>query len=207
VLSVHPERRSGWVDEAAFSLAAAVSYSVYGTPLGTAKANVYEIFRSIPPREDTVNRIPIQQVIARTAAGDLPAADLLKTSTDGVGAGYPIFASLAMQLFGPYISSLIYSFLLLVGISTLVFFYRYRDDRLFMVPLLFLALTLMLLSPLTSDQAAMDWCPIAGGMRYFGVAGVLPALYIIFEVADVHEQHCLARAASSYIYLRASRAQ
>ena len=121
--------------------------------------------------------------MARTAAGDIPAGALLKASTDGNGAGYPVFASFAMRLFGPHLSALIYSFLLMMGISTLVFVYRFRDDRLFMVPLQFFALTLMLLSPLASNTWPVDQAPI-GGLRYFSVAGILPALHIFFEVTD-----------------------
>jgi hypothetical protein len=180
VLSLHQDRRSGWDVEKDFSLAAAVSYSVYGTPLGMTKANVYQVFRNIS-RSD--NRISVQEAMARTAAGDLPAGDVLKTSTDGIGASYPIFASLAMRLFGPHLSSLTYSFLLLMVISTLAFIFRFRDDRLFMVPLLFFALTLMLLSPLATNPEVMDQGPI-GGYRYFTVAGILPALHILFELTD-----------------------
>jgi hypothetical protein len=43
VLSLHPERHSGWLVESDFSLAAAVSYSV---PLGMAEKNVYDVIRS-----------------------------------------------------------------------------------------------------------------------------------------------------------------
>src|SRR5262249_15780785 len=165
------------------SLAAAVSYSVYGTPLGMARKNIYDAFRSTISHssQDSHDRISVQEAITRSAAGDLPTSDVLKTSTDGIGAGYPIFASLAMGLFGPHLSSLTDCFLLLMGSSTLIFIFRFRDDRLFMVPLLFLALTLMLLSPLAADPGVMDQCPI-GGYRYFTVAGIMPELHIFFEV-------------------------
>ena len=183
VLSLHPERHSRWLVEADFSLAAGVSYSVYKTPLGMANANVAELFRSIS-RQKGDDRISVQEAMARTAAGDLPAGALLKASTDGNGAGYPVFASFAMRLFGPHLSALIYSFLLMMGISTLVFVYRFRDDRLFMVPLQFFALTLMLLSPLASNTWPVRPSSYLAGLRYFSVAGILPALHIFFEVTD-----------------------
>ena len=179
VLSLHQERHSRWFVEADFSVAAAVSYLVYGTPLGMAEKNVYEIFRNSSKQAG----ITVQEALIRTTAGSLPAGDVLKTSKDGIGASYPIFASLSMRLLGVRLSSLIYSFLLLIGVSTLAFVSRFRDERLFMVPLVFFALTLMLLSPLTSDQQVMDQVPI-GGIRYFTVAGILPALHVFFEVAD-----------------------
>jgi hypothetical protein len=196
VLSLHQERYSRWLVESEFGLAAAVSYSVYGTPLGMANANVFKLFRNIS-REQGDNRMSVQEAMVRVAAGDIPAGDVLKTSTDGNGAGYPIFASLAMRLFGPQLSSLIDSFLLLVGISALVFIWRFRDDRLFMVPLQFFALTLMLLSPLAIDKWPVDESPI-GGLRYFSVAGILPALHIFFEVTDRSRQ---APAIGNFILL------
>ena len=182
VLSLHQDRHSRWPVESDFSLAAAVSYSVYGTPLGMANGNVYELFRNVS-RQDTDDRIPVQEAMTRAAAGGLPAGDLLTTSADGIGAGYPIFASLAMRLFGPRLSSLTYCFLLLTASSTLVFIFRFRDDRLFMVPLLFFALSLLLLSSVSSNPGVINQSPI-GGSRYFSIAGILPALHIFFEVTD-----------------------
>jgi hypothetical protein len=182
VLSLHQERHSGWFVEAAYSLPAAVSHSVYRTPLGMINPNVQAVFQEIF-REEMDNRISVREALARTAAGDLPADHAVKTTTDGNGVGYPIFASLAMQLFGLHLSGLIYAFLLLIGVSTVVFISRFQDDRLFMVPLLFFALTLVLLSPLTSDPEGVDQCPI-GGIRYFTVAGILPAFHILFELTD-----------------------
>jgi hypothetical protein len=198
VLSLHPERHSRWLVEADFSLAAAVSYSVYGTPLGMANANVFKIFLNIS-RQEGDDRISVQEAMARTTAGDIPAGDVLKTSTDGNGAGYPIFASLAMRLFGPHLFALVYSFLLMMGFSTLLFIYRFRDDRLFTVPLQFFALTLMLLSPLASNTWPVDQAPI-GGLRYFSVAGILPALHIFFEVTD-RSQPAAKAVISNFILL------
>jgi hypothetical protein len=59
-------------------------------------------------------------------------------------------------LFGPHLSSFPILFLLLMGIATLAFVKRFSDERLFMVPLIFTALSVMLLTPLLSDQAALD---------------------------------------------------
>jgi hypothetical protein len=179
VLSLRQERHSRWFDEASFSLAAAVSYSDYGTPLGMTEKSVYDVFRNSSEQAG----ILVQEAMIRTASGGLPAGNVLKAGDDGIGASYPIFASLSMRLLGVRLSSLTYSFLLLMGFSTLAFISRFRDERLFMVPLLFFALTLMLLSSLTSDQRVMDQVPI-GGYRYFTIAGILPALHILFELTD-----------------------
>jgi hypothetical protein len=161
VLSLHSELHSHWLVEKDFSLAAAVSYSVYGRPLGIATANVSKLFRNIPKQESD-DRISVQEAMARTAAGDIPAGDVLRTSTDGNGAGDFIFASLAMKLFGPHLSALTYSFLLLMGVSTLAFICRFRADRLFTVPLQFFALTLMLLSPLATATWPVDQALLLG---------------------------------------------
>jgi hypothetical protein len=175
-----------------------VSYSIYGTPLGMANANVVKLFRSIS-RHERDERISVQAAIAQAAAGDIPAGEVLKASNDGNGAGYPIFASLAMRLFGPQLSALTYSFLLLMGVSTFMFMCRYQDDRLFMVPLQFFALTLMLLSPLATSTWVVDEAPI-GGLRYLSVAGILPALHIFFEMTD-HSRPAAKAVISNYILL------
>jgi hypothetical protein len=198
VLSLHPERHSRWFVEADFSLGAGVSYSIYGTPLGMANANVVKLFRSIS-RHERDGRISVQAAIAQAAAGDIPAGEVLNANNDGNGAGYPIFASLAMRLFGPQLSALTYSLLLLMGVSTFMFICRYQDDRLFIVPLQFFALTLMLLSPLATSTWVVDEAPI-GGLRYLSVAGILPAFHIFFEMTD-HSRPAAKAGISNYILL------
>jgi hypothetical protein len=90
---------------------------------------------------------------------------------------------IAAALFGPHLSSFPILFLLLMGIATLAFVARFDDDRLFMVPLTFTALSIMLLTPLLSDPAVLDQAPI-GGNRFFGMLGVLPALHLYFDMRE-----------------------
>jgi hypothetical protein len=52
-----------------------------------------------------------------------------------------------------------------------------------MVPLTFAALSVMLLTPMVSDQAVLDEAPI-GGNRFFGMLGVLPALHLYFDMRE-----------------------
>jgi hypothetical protein len=182
VLSLHQDRTSRWFVEANFSLPAAISYTAYGTPLGMSDAKIYKAFQNVS-RHPSDNLISVQEALARASGGDLPVGELLQVSTDGNGAGYPIFASLALEAFGPRLSSLTYAFLLLMALSTLLFAMRFHDERLFTVPLLFFALTLMLLSPFGFAPKVINEAPI-GGLRYFSVAAILPAFHILFEVND-----------------------
>src|SRR5262249_31354470 len=49
--------------------------------------------------------------------------------------------------------------------------------------LTFAALSVMLLTPMLSDQVVLDEVPI-GGNRFFGMLGVLPALHLFFDIRE-----------------------
>jgi hypothetical protein len=149
--------------------------------LGLIYSNVESTFRD--HRESTST----QERLAITARATFPVGNSLQLSDDGIGIGCPVFAGMAMRLFGPYLSSLIYGFLVMVGLSVAAFLVRYQDGRVFMVPLIFFALTLMLLTPLATSKANLDQTPI-GGIRYFVIAGILPALHIYFEITERAER-------------------
>jgi hypothetical protein len=105
------------------------------------------------------------------------------TTIDGSALGYPIFATAAVFLFGPHTFSLLFGFVISMSVSVVAFLSRFRDDRTLAVPILFFALTIMLLGPLTTERNWINQLPL-GGLRYFVVAGILPTVHILFELFD-----------------------
>ena len=131
--------------------------------------------------------ISVREALDEAVHANVPAGGSLTIAEDGNGVGCVVFASLAMRLFGPHLSSLTYGFLSLVGLSTVAFLLRYQDVRVFVVPFFFSALTVMLLTPLATSEMNLGQAPI-GGIRYFVIAGILPTLHLFFEVTDRDRQ-------------------
>jgi hypothetical protein len=176
VMTLHQDRAHGWVLEAAGAIPAAVSYLVYGTPLGAMDDNVLQSF--LQPDGKSV-----QDVLAAAAAGSIPHGVVDMYTMDGTGSGTDLFATAAMWLFGIDMASLVRLYLVLIGISVVAFVLRYQDKRLFVIPLYFFVLTVMLLTPLGTSADAANQMPI-GGQRYFVMAPFLPVLHIFFELID-----------------------
>ena len=166
-----------------FPVAAAVSDLVYGAPIGTIYSGLLGPFVYKP--------LPMQQALEEAARGRSETGPLLTANPDGNGIGYTLFATLAMRLFGLQLSSLTFAFLCLMGISTFAFLLRYRDDRVFFVLLYYFSLTIMLFTPLGTDIDAVNEIPV-GGIRYFTLLGILPALHIFWEI--VGSERAAARA-------------
>jgi hypothetical protein len=179
VLTLHQDRAPGWAVEAQGPIPVAVSYLIYRTPLGATEDNVATRF--LHP-----NGTSVQDILATAATGSIPRGAVDPYWYDGLGAGENLFATAAMGMFGISISSLVLFYLAVVGISVFAFVLRYQDKRLIVVPLYFLALTVMLLTPLSTSANAVDQMPI-GGQRYFVLAVFLPALYIFFEIIERSE--------------------
>jgi len=172
---------TSWAPEYALSIPSAISNVVYGLQLGLTDSNVLAEFNDTLAAEG-VTPASVEKAVAVTARGDLPRGTAL-TTTDGIGIGQVLFIDLAMRLFGPHLSSILYCFLFFMGISTLAFIGRYKGDRLIFVPMQFVALTCMLLTPLFTEPTIRDQASI-GGNRFFGILGIMPALHIFFEFAD-----------------------
>src|SRR5262249_51833729 len=98
---------------------------------------------------------------------------------DGNGVGGIAITEAAFALFGPSAQALSLFFLALMGISAATFVGRYQGQRMSVVPVLFLGLTLLLLTTLTTTPMSSQ-VPI-GGLRYYAVVGILPALHWCFE--------------------------
>jgi hypothetical protein len=178
-LLLNQSETSKWNPEHTDSIPAAISFGVYGAPLGTIVRDVWGTMRT----RETLG-LSMQQVFERVVRGPIQPAPLIRITTDGNGIGYFTFAGVAFKLLGPRLASLTEFFLILVGLSALGFVLRFQDDRLFAVPLCFFTLTLMLFTPLASS--AVHELTI-GGIRYFSLAGILPALYVCYEIADRSE--------------------
>src|SRR4051794_33253935 len=151
----------------------ALSFSVYGAKLGDVESNTHQVF---PPGGNA------SQGIEEANKGRLETGHA-GIATDGIGVGYLIFSSLAMKFFGPHLVSLTIAFLVLLGVSSVAFSLRFRDGRLFAIPMLFLALSFMLLTwQNTSQEAIRDGTP--GGYRFMVVLAILPTIHIMFEILD-----------------------
>jgi hypothetical protein len=178
VLHLDPGNTSEWGPESTDSIPAAISFAVHGYRLGTIDRDVWGVMH--PPRD--VNSVKLKRIMEQVIEGPAGQHGALQTTTDGNGIGYFIFGGVAFKLLGPHLSSLTDLFLLLLGLSALAFVTRFQDNRSFVVPLFFLSLTVMLLTPLT-NPSAWNETPI-GGIRYFILAGILPAFHLCFEFRE-----------------------
>jgi hypothetical protein len=184
VVLVETHRPNAWSVEADAEIPAALSYAVYGTPLAVTVKSVFDRFHSIPSLYGNQRGADgINQAVQDTAQGRIPSDRELEIPLSGNGIAYPIFASVAMALFGARMESLYLGFLLIMAVSTVIFLLRFQDSRAVLVPIVFTALTLMLATPLVTDEMVAGQIPI-GGIRYFSIAGMLPCIHLWFEVRD-----------------------
>ena len=184
VMMLREHRHSEYKAEA-FELAAAISNVTYGAPIGTIYSGLLTPFVYKP--------IPIRQAMEETARGPIARGPLLMVNPVGSGITYTVITTLAMRLFGLHLSSLTFALLGLMGISVFVFLLRYRDDRVFVVPLYFFSLTVMLFTPLMTDAFLRDQIPV-GGIHYFTLLAILPAMHIFWEIVEPAKTDALARA-------------
>jgi hypothetical protein len=189
LIAVH-EHPSSWALEHDDSLPAAISHAVYGTRIGIYDSNVRAVFFEL--RGTALTPQALKNAVEVASRGNIPRGGET-LANDGIGAGQPLFMGIAAHLFGSDLSSFPILFLLLMGIATLAFIARFDDDRLLMVPLTFAALSIMLLTPLLSNQEILDGTPI-GGNRFFAMLGVLPALHLYFDLREDPARESSSRA-------------
>ena len=193
VLIMRQDRIPGWATETSGAFPAAVSYLVYGTPLGAVDQNVEGKFTH-------PDGMKVQDILALAAARSIPPGAVRPTTIDGNGFGMAVFSTAAMAAFGPNLFSLILMYLLMIGITAVAFALRFHDKRLIVVPLYFLVATVMLLTPLGVSAASIDQMPI-GGQRYFVMATFIPALHIFFEIIDRSSAVTLRRTIANALLL------
>jgi hypothetical protein len=184
----HDTYKSNWTIEQTGSLLFASSYLYYGKPFGAVDGGLWLFVMQHVGLTRSLEEQPADSFLADAAARKIPAGDIRPIIQDGNALGHSYFATASLFLFGPHTSSLVFGFAILLGISVAAFLLRFFDDRILTIPILFLALTLMLLTPHATSQLWIDQSPI-GGHRFFVIAGILPALHIIFELLDPTQNH------------------
>ncbi|MGC1354492.1 MAG: methyltransferase domain-containing protein [Xanthobacteraceae bacterium] len=196
VFSLHQSGTNRWYVEFDGAFSTALSNAVSGAPLGFVYGPIDHFLTALhdPPMENAgVNTLAAQKIATTPRE--------LTLRLDGNGIGYVIFATMAMNLFGPHIHSVVAFFLFLVGVSAVIYVARFRDQRLLLMPATFTILTLMLITPLATVPAVADQLPI-GGVRYFSVAAIMPTLYLIMEFFDARWKATFARQELSEGYRR-----
>jgi len=197
ILWLHHVQKSTWRLEQVGGMIFAASYLFYDKPFGSVDRGLWDLIRENVELKDDSQELPADSWLARAAKKELPSGTLIATTLDGSGMGYGLFATAALFLFGPHTFSLVLGFALFIGLSVFAFLWRFHDNRTLAVPILFLALTLLLLTPQATTQLWIDQSPI-GGYRFFVIGGILPALHIIFELFDLTDD---ARKPSTYALL------
>ena len=197
ILWLHHVQKSTWRLEEVGGMIFAASYLFYDKPFGSVDRGLWDLIRENVELKDDSQELPADSWLARAAKRELPSGTLMSTTLDGSGLGYGLFATAALFLFGPHTFSLVLGFVLFIGLSVFAFLWRFHDNRTLAVPILFLALTFSLLTPEATAQQWIDQSPI-GGYRFFVIAGILPALHIIFELFDSTDD---ARKPSTYALL------
>jgi hypothetical protein len=178
VWSTHQHLKSQYSSEK-FIIASALSHSLYGMPIG----GVYAGFaRALIYQRST----DIQQGVAELKGGAVPPGDflpLLPTMPDGLGIVMVATVSLLSSIFGATL--LVFPILAVAAsaLSVLCMAVRFPDARLCVVPLHFLLLTTLSLSPVGTEPVHIDQFSI-GGVRYVGLLAILPAIHIAFEILD-----------------------
>jgi hypothetical protein len=142
----------------------------------------------------------IQDTLAKASDGSLQRGAVDRYSFDGSGVGSNLFTTIALWMFGTYISSIVLLYLVFIGISVAAFALRYQDKRLIVVPLYCSVVTVMLLTPLCTSHLGIDQNPI-GGQRYFALAPFLPTLHIFFELIERFDAVGKRKATDSLLLL------
>ena len=184
---LHGVQKSTWRAEQLGPLVVTASYLFYDKPLGSLDRGLWEFIVSHTMSANPSEEAPADPFLSEAGARTIRPGGTMATTVDGSGFGYSLFAAVALARFGAQTFSLALGFVLLLGISVLAFALRFRDRRLAAIPILFLALTVMLLAPQATDQVWIDQSPI-GGFRFFFIAGIVPALHIILELFDETKQ-------------------
>jgi len=162
------------------SLAAAISNVVYKAPLGTAYSEVLQGF--LP--DNAGNWASLLQTLSKTRWAGVEPGGLLKTTADGNGVGYVVFATAALHLFGLHLWALPALMLALMGISGIAFLRRFSSDLASVVVLYFCSLTVMLFTPLVSHPGILGGTA-PGGIRYFSLVAILPTFHILFDMTKI----------------------
>jgi len=156
-------------------LAAGVSYVVYRAPLGKVYPAVQAQLLDL--------RATAETALDKATRLGPPPGNPVTAINDGTGIGFTVASSWAMSLFGPHLLSLPFFMLGLMAISAAAFLWRFRDDRSAVVTVTFFSLASMLCTPLVWNHGIASQIPI-GGLRYFSLLAIVPAIHLVLELAD-----------------------
>lgn len=159
-------------------IASAASHALLGTDIGSAHWGVIKDFLS--PSDTT------QNTLASLRGGGIEKLELgglWSTQPDGLGIVMVSVVSILFRLFGVTLAVFPALALGVLAVASAAFMVRFKDERLFVIPVHFFVLTALLLTPLSTNPDILNQFPI-GGLRYFGLLAILPAMHIMFEVFD-----------------------
>src|SRR5262249_16633811 len=119
--------------------------------------------------------------IAEFVHAGIAASNEVQIPEAGQGIGPTLFDTVAFAFFGLHARSLLLLFLALLGLSVGCYVLRFWNERLWIVPVYLMALTLFLLSPGAEEQFWATSAPI-GGQRSYILLAILPVLHWCFEL-------------------------
>lgn len=176
VLVLDQGRATGFLLEEAGPIPIELSRRLYQTDAGLMDTGMYRFFL-----EALVAQLTAEQAIDAALNGRATPTGASAVASDGIGIGGIVVTEAAFALFGPRAEAFPLFFLALITISAAAFVIRYQDQRMSAVPILFLGLTLLLLTVLTATTTIWPSQAPIGGVRYYAVVGILPALHWCFE--------------------------
>jgi hypothetical protein len=177
-LSLHQPESISYPNEEIGPLPAAVSQWTLGGQGGLIDSGILDYFLQAYKAHT-----PVSQAVEEAVKGSAQPSGKWVVAIDGQGVGDIIATGLGFALFGPHAVALPLFYLVLIGASTACFVIRYRDQRMMAAPILLLSLSLLLFSPFLTGAAAPE-API-GGIRYYAIVGLLPALHWCFEFGEM----------------------
>ena len=122
-------------------IASAISNIVYGAPVATAYKNLAHTFE--------YSEAPLEELMRKAEHKQIELGELMPYVDDGIGIGQAVFTTVQLCcLIGIHPQSIVFIFLALMALVTLAFLARFHDERSVVILVVFLALTIMLASPL-----------------------------------------------------------
>jgi hypothetical protein len=172
VLSLHQDRAAELGVEGG-SIIVVLSHKLFHSPLGLMDWGVYNYFRL------NTGGLTADEAITK-AIHNAVSERVSSVFPGGQGVGEIVTVTAAFRLFGPHMRALIYLYLLVIGVSVAAFLVRFRGEQMAAVPIVLFSLTLFLFTPLSEPVWAA--AILIGGIRYYAVVGILPALHWCFEI-------------------------
>jgi hypothetical protein len=167
-LSQHQGRTIPFPVEESGPIEVVLSHRIYGTSAGVYDNGLWKYYLDS-------TQLPADQFIGQALRDPPQRWGSVSPLVSGTGVGSIVLVQAAFFLFGVRADALPMLQVLVIGISVLCFAVRYQGRRLIAAPILLSALTFLLATTLSAEHWAVQ-API-GGVRYYIVAALLPALH------------------------------